>query len=157
MHDSAVGLARCEVPVLRIEKLQHGDVVQIRRELDRLQFAQRRRLRVRVVRRAKQKCRVMQKALKHSLRRVQLEMRLLLRNRSDVWMREGMVADFMALGPNAFDEPGIPFRVLADEKKGRGYFQLFQLVEYLGGVRIGRPIVDREREQSWFVAGAADD
>jgi len=136
MMDRSVSQPLGRVPVLRVDELEHGDVVEARRQIDRRHFSLCRRLRVRVVGRAEKQSRAVQKALQDAPRCVQLQTRFGIRNHADIRMGVRVIPDLMPLRPDAPHETGIALCVLADQKERSRDVQRFQLVEYLGRVRI---------------------
>ena len=73
MPDASIGHALVGVPILRIEKLQNGDVVHLRSDGDGAHFFRAVRFRVGVVGGPEQKRRPMQQALEDALRCGQLQ------------------------------------------------------------------------------------
>ena len=98
----------------------------------------------------------MQNALKNALRRRQLQPCFALRHRADVRMGEAVVADLVAFVPDAPHEIGISLGVLSDEKERRFHVVLLQLIEHLGGIWLGRTVIDRQRNESGLEAGPRD-
>ncbi len=144
--DRAVRLTLRQVPILRIDELQYGDVVEARGIDQRPHLFGARWLGVSVVGRAKQECGTTEDGLEDALRGIHLQLRALFAEGSDVRVREGVIPDLVSFGEDSFHQPRIALGVLPYEKERSLHVQPIELIEDLRRIEGGWPVVDGQRD-----------
>src|SRR5205807_5455097 len=108
-------------PILGIDVLEHDEVTEFLRQVQRHQLAHFRRTGVGGVGRPKQRRRTARDRLEKKLRRIELEPDMLGPTEGKVRMVIGVVPDLVALLDDSPDEVWIFLRVCADEEKSGLY------------------------------------
>ena len=128
-------------PILRINILQHHEVIQVLGDLQRSQFAQLRRARIRGVRRPEQGGRTPRDRFQQQLSRVQLQPDMFRPANRQVRMVVSVIPDFVPLIHDSPDQRRIILRILAHHKKGSLHVRRFQDIEnFWSPCRIGTVI-----------------
>ena len=134
-----------------------GDVTQILRDLDGNDFVLGHRFGVAQIRRAEQPHRAARQGLEQALRRVQFHRVGGTGGFREIGMGEGVVADLVAFGEDALDQPGMGLGVGADDEEARLDVLFLQDVENCRRPLRIRPVVEGQRQRMRHQADAPDD
>ena len=133
-------------PILGIDVLEHDEVTEFLRQVQRHQLAHFRRTGVCGVGWPKQRRRTARDRLDKKLRRIELEPDVLGPADRQVRMVVGVVPDLVAFRDNSPDEVRIFFRVCANEEKSGLHICFFQDVENLRSPFGVGPIIEGNRD-----------